>query len=69
MKTKTGLLLVLILSAQNAHSVVIQGQSDPFPLDTSLPVPLTWMAMTVFAGLIGGYTLFKGLRSRKKIRA
>ncbi len=69
MKIKTGLLLVLILSALNANGAVIQGQSDPFPLDTSLPVPLTWLAMTVFAGLIGGYTLFRGLRSRKNFKA
>ncbi len=66
---KISFLLVLFLSAISAKSAVIQGQSDPFPLDTSLPVPLTWFALAVLAGLIGAYTLFRSLWARKKAAA
>ncbi len=66
MKTTISFLLLLFVSAFSANGAVIQGQSNPFPLDTSSPVPVSLVALAVFAGLIGIYTLLRIVRSRKK---
>jgi len=66
MKMKIGFLLLLILSAFSASGAVIQGTSGPFPLDTSSALPVSLIALAVSAGLIGGYTVFRSVRSRKK---
>jgi len=66
MKMKVGFLLILILSAFSASGAVIQGTSGSFPLDTSSAVSVSLVALVVSAGLIGGYTVFRCVKSWKK---
>lgn len=66
MKIKISFLLLLILSAFSASGAVIQGQSNPFPLDTSSPVPVSLVALAVFAGLIVMYVVLRSFRRGEK---
>jgi hypothetical protein len=60
-------MLVLVLSAVNAHSEVITGISEPFQFGSPPPsVPLSFLAFAVAAGLIGLYSYFRHFRSRKE---
>ena len=66
MKIKLCFLLLLILSAFSSSGAVIVGTSDPFPLDTSSPVPISWIAMAIAAASIGAYTLLRRVRPGEK---
>jgi len=70
MKIKISFLLLLILSAFSASGAVIQGTSGPFPFGGGAPpVPVSFLALAISAGLIGSYSLWRHFRQRGKVSA
>jgi hypothetical protein len=64
---KICLMPVLMLSAVNGHSEVVTGISEPFQFGSpSPPVPLSFLALAVTAGLIGIYTHISHARKRNE---
>jgi hypothetical protein len=65
---KICLMLLLLLSAVNVRSEVIIGISEPFQFGSPPPsVPLSFLAFAVTAGLMGLYTYFRHLRSKREV--
>lgn len=59
------LMLALLLSSMSLQAAVITGTSGSFPLDTATPIPVSGVALALFAILAGTFLMVRKWRYTK----